>query len=139
MSSLPIYLVSGCLVGLSCRYDGKIRPSLACQEFLAEKIWVPFCPEQLGGLTTPRPAAEIRGGTGADVLAARARVEILATGQDVSAQFRQGAREVLVMAQAQCIKGVCLKARSPSCGVGEILGVTAALLQQHGFVLHEFA
>ena len=133
-----LYLVSGCLVGLLCRYDGREKKSEECQRFLEDKQWLPVCPEQLGGLATPRPAAEIRGGDGADVLAGRARVEIVATSMDVSAQFCLGARQVLTIAQGQPVAGVCLKARSPSCGVHEVLGVTAALLRQHGFRLYEF-
>jgi len=134
-----IYLVSGCLIGLSCRYDGKVKASSQCHSFLQGRIWLPFCPEQLGGLPTPRPAAEIRGGTGAEVLSGHARVVTVATGEDVSFQFCQGARQSLLLAQAQNIAGVCLKARSPSCGVNEVLGVTAALLAQQGYKLYEFS
>ncbi len=137
---LKIYLVSSCLMGLCSRYDGQRKGSQKCQAFLAAKVWIPLCPEQLGGLPTPRPAAEIRGGTGADVLTGQATVETVVAGQDVSEPFRRGAQQVLEIAQSQeqHIAGMCLKARSPSCGVQQILGVTAALLRQHGFTLYEF-
>ncbi|MEN8140001.1 MAG: DUF523 domain-containing protein [Thermodesulfobacteriota bacterium] len=133
-----VYLVSSCLMGLVTRYDGQPRPSQECQQFLADKVWIPICPEQLGGLATPRPAAEISLGDGRDVLTGVARV---VTGQgDVTDAFILGARQVLAVALAQRggIAGVCLKGGSPSCGVNRVLGVCAALLAQHGFQLHEF-
>ena len=62
----PVYLVSACLVGLPTRYDGASRPSAECRRHLAGAIWVPVCPEQLGGLADPaaagRPGRWRRGG-----------------------------------------------------------------------------
>ena len=133
----PLFLVSACLVGLCTRYDGETKPSAECTEFLQKKVFIPVCPEQLGGLSTPRPAAEIVGGDGRDVLKGEAQV-ITKTGDDVTTPFIKGAQQVLQLANAQDIDGICLKSRSPSCGVSAPMGVTAALLAEHGYPLYEF-
>lgn len=132
-----VFLVSSCLVGLATRYDGRSKPNAECLQFLAGKTWLPVCPEQLGGLATPRPAADLVGGDGMAVLAGTARVVTIG-GVDVSAQFVAGARQVLALARQQGACAVCLKARSPSCAVSGPQGVTAALLASHGFRLYEF-
>ncbi|PLX47858.1 MAG: DUF523 domain-containing protein [Desulfobulbaceae bacterium] len=132
-----IFLVSACLVGLATRYDGRIKENRDCRLFLEGRVWLPVCPEQLGGLATPRPAADIVGGDGGAVLDGKARV-VTVTGVDVSARFIAGARQVLVIAGQQQICGVCLKSGSPSCAVRGVQGVTAALLARHGLALHEF-
>ena len=133
----PLYLVSACLVGLCTRYDNNIRSNDSCLRLLQEATWIPVCPEQLGGLPTPREAADIIGGNGDDVLLGNARV-ITKSGTDVSKAFINGAYQVLAIAQSQPIEAVFLKARSPSCGITGRTGVTAALLRQHGFRLQEF-
>lgn len=130
----PLYLVSACLVGLCTRYDGETKPDRRCLDLLRDASWVPVCPEQLGGLPTPRSPADIVGGDGSDVLLGRARV-LTVDGSDVSAAFINGAFQVLAIAQSQSFEAVLLKARSPSCGEK---GVTTALLKQHGFLLQEF-
>jgi uncharacterized protein YbbK (DUF523 family) len=132
-----IVLVSACLAGLCTRYDGKIRPSPACLQALAGRHWLPVCPEQLGGLPTPRPAADLTGGDGYAVLAGGARV-VTAGGQDVTRNFLQGARQCLALAQAQNIRRAYLKADSPSCGLTSRIGVTAAILSQQGIEVIEF-
>jgi len=137
LTAKPVFLVITCLVGLCTRYDGNIKPDAKCKEFLKDRIWIPVCPEQLGGLPTPRPAADIIGGNGHDVLAGCAAV-CTKEGEDVTASFIQGAKQVLQIAKAQEIQGACLKARSPSCAVSGIIGVTAALLTNNGFKLYEF-
>lgn len=136
-SPIPIYLVSACLVGLCSRYDGQIRPNQACRQRLQDGIWIPFCPEQMGGLPTPRTAADLIDGDGYDVLSGKARV-ITRDGMDVSPQFIKGAEQALLLAQSQQVTSIFLKAGSPSCGISERTGVTAALLQQHGFHLAEY-
>ncbi len=133
----PLYLVSACLVGLCTRYDGKIKKNNNCLDSLQQGTWIPICPEQLGGLPTPREPADIIGGDGHDVLAGTARV-ITKTGVDVSRQFIQGAQQVLQIALSQEIRSVFLKSGSPSCAVRNTCGVTAAILSQHGFALEEF-
>ena len=132
-----LFLVSSCLIGLASRYDGQIKKNDECLSFLENKIWLPFCPEQLGGLATPRVAADIVGGDGNAVLDGKARV-VTKDGCDVSSQFIDGARQVLALTRMQHVCGVCLKARSPSCAVNGRQGVTAALLARNGFTLYEF-
>lgn len=136
-NTLPIYLVSACLVGLCTRYDSQTKESPECLSRLQNAIWIPVCPEQLGGLPTPREAADIAGGTGSDVLAGKARV-LTRSGIDLSREFIRGAEQVLQIARSQHVDGVFLKARSPSCAVHGTLGVTAALLRAEGFQLTEF-
>ena len=135
--SKSLYLVSACLIGLCTRYDGKIKPSAECLDFLSDHTFIPVCPEQLGGLPTPRPAADLIHGDGAAVLAGTAAV-YTKDGTDVTKAFILGAEQVLQIAQSQTVTGICLKARSPSCAVSGSIGVTAALLQKHGFTLIEF-
>ncbi|MCK9296087.1 MAG: DUF523 domain-containing protein [Desulfobulbaceae bacterium] len=132
-----IYLVSACLLGLRTRYDGRLKPCEACRLMVKNALWIPVCPEQLGGLPTPRTAAYIIGGDGYDVLAGRAAV-LTREGEDVTSRFLLGARQVLAIAMAQPVTAVLLKSRSPSCGLTPGFGVTAALLEQNGFSLQEY-
>jgi len=133
---MQIFLVSACLLGFKTRYDGRIVPSNACSKAAAGGICIPVCPEQLGGLPTPRTAADLAGGDGYDVLAGRARV-LTMNGLDVTENFIRGARQVLAIARQQPVAGVMLKARSPSCGLSPAIGVTAALLQAEGYAVTE--
>lgn len=148
-----VILVSACLLGLNTKYDGShnYRPEvLALQK---QVNLLPVCPEQLGGLCTPRPATEIQGGDGHAVLSGAAAVET-AAGRNCTAAFRRGAQEVWQLAQELAVAGALLKARSPSCGSGSIYngsftghtkagdGVTAALLKSKGlpvFTEEEFS
>ena len=132
-----VYLVSACLVGLATRYDGRIFRNEECLRGLAGCIWIPFCPEQLGGLPTPRVAADLVGGDGKDVLAGEAQV-VTREGQDITDAFLRGAMQVLEIARSQLVEAVFLKSRSPSCGLSPSIGVTAALLMERGFKLREF-
>ncbi|GAB2870634.1 DUF523 domain-containing protein [Pseudoduganella ginsengisoli] len=142
-------LVSSCLLGNPVRYDGagKRCGHALLQGWIAEGRVVPFCPEVAGGLPTPRPPAEIRHGLGgAHVLAGRSAV-VESGGKDVSAEFIDGARQALAMAQRKHIRVAILKEGSPSCGStliydgsfsGQTLagdGVTAALLRQAGIAV----
>jgi len=137
-SSCPdIFLVSSCLAGLCTRYDEQIKPDNACISRIKDAVWIPVCPEQLGGLPTPREAADISGGDGNRVLAGQAHV-ITRSGIDVTPQFIKGAEQVLKIAQSQKITGVLLKSKSPSCAVTGTVGVTAALLLRHGFDVQEY-
>ena len=144
---LPV-LVSACLLGESVRYDGGERrcDHAILRRWLAEGRVVPACPELAGGLPVPRPAAEITGGGGLEVLAGLARV-VDSAGNDYSVAFVDGARRVLELAQAKGIRVAVLKEGSPSCGSGRIYdgsfsaraltgsGVAAALLRQAGIAV----
>lgn len=137
-------LVSRCLLGHKVRYDGGAHgPYDLLQLWLAEGRVVALCPEVAGGLPTPRPAAEIRGGQGAQVLDGQLPV-LTRDGADVTAAFVSGAEQALALVRRHGIRIALLKARSPSCGnlenydgsfsgvrvPGE--GVTAALLRRAG-------
>ncbi len=139
-------LVSACLLGVNSRYDGSSAedPALiASIGALKPKMVIPVCPEQLGGLCTPRAMAEIigsdGGGDGRAVLGSKARVIDL-DGLDVTENFIKGAREVLKIATLTGAAVMYSKERSPSCGVERIddagepagAGVTAALLKEAG-------
>ncbi|MFE6054205.1 DUF523 domain-containing protein [Kitasatospora sp. NPDC056446] len=136
-------VVSACLAGVPCRYDGRARTSDGALRLVEEGRAVVVCPERAGGLPTPRPPAEIVGGDGADVLDGRARV-VDATGTDRTGEFLAGARAALDAAEAAGARRAVLMARSPSCGCGQVYdgtfggelrpgdGVTAALLRRAG-------
>jgi len=130
-------LVSACLTGLCTRYDGKSKGSPAGLQQLAAYHWIPVCPEQLGGLPTPRPPANMVNGDGHAVLAGTAQV-MDRDGNDLSAQFIRGASMVLAIARAQHINLCFLKSGSPSCGLVPLPGVTAALLTAHGIQVVAF-
>jgi uncharacterized protein YbbK (DUF523 family) len=141
----PVCLVSACLAGVNCRHDGvnKLDPRIA--KLVAEGRAIPVCPEQLGGLPTPRTAADIIGGTGADVIEGRVCV-MNREGRDATAEFIRGAREALQIAKIAGATLAILKENSPSCGCRRTYtrdadgrsrrvagqGVTAALLSREG-------
>lgn len=141
-------LISSCLFGIPCRYDGKAS-SLAQplrRHFPGSLVTslVPVCPEVLGGLPVPRPASEITGGSGEDVLFKRARV-ISIEGKDVTDHYLKGAYLALTVGLLSGCQKAILKARSPACGCGHVYdgtftgtlrpgdGVLASLLKLHGF------
>jgi uncharacterized protein YbbK (DUF523 family) len=136
-------LCSVCLLGISCRYDGKSKTNEKLLELSKKEVLIPFCPEQLGGQTTPRPDAQIKNGTGLDVLTKKARV-IESNGNDVTDSFIKGAEESLKLAKLFCIKEAILTEKSPSCGSKLIYdgnfsgnkikgeGVTTALFRKNG-------
>ncbi len=139
------WLVSACLVGHNCRYNAEILESKGHPELplLQNAIIVPICPEMAGGLPTPRPAAQIHGPSGDAVLDGRAQV-LTQQGVDVTANFIQGAEIAVKAARDFKATHACLKARSPSCGVGmthsstgliRANGVTSAALQRAGLQL----
>lgn len=129
-------LVSACLAGLCTRYDAQIKHYPKLRETLKSSPWLPVCPEQLGGLPTPREAADIIGGDGRDVLSGTAKV-LTKSGADLTAAFIKGAEQVLEIAQRQGVKTAYLKARSPSCAVHGVIGVTAALLEDNNIKICE--
>lgn len=144
MKGTPV-LVSACLLGVRCRYDGghNLCPDLTIA--LASVHIIPFCPEQLGGLPTPRPPANIIHGDGSDVLDGVGQV-VDAKGRDFTGEFRKGAYEALRLARVLGASLAVVKDRSPSCGLitpyceneeGGGSGVTAALLGREGIRLLE--
>lgn len=133
---METYLVSACLLGLRTRYDGASKPNPWMLDKARGLRLIPICPEQLGGLPTPRAAAEIIGGDGYAVLEGKASV-INRRGEDVSEFFVRGAYEALKLAQIFGAKGAFLKAKSPSCGLSPLIGVCAALLESWGYTLFE--
>lgn len=137
-------LISACLCGVNCKYNGGNNLNEKAKILLEQGKALLVCPEQLGGLTTPRVPSEIVGGAGGDVLEYKAKV-MTKEGKNVTAEFLKGAEETLRLAKAVKAEYVILKAKSPSCGNGVIYsgtfngelrngeGVTAALLKKHGF------
>jgi uncharacterized protein YbbK (DUF523 family) len=115
-------IVSACLCGINCKYNGDNNRHEEFVKELRDGQVLPLCPEQLGGLPTPRGACEIKGGSGEDV----------------------GAQECLAIMRLAGVDEAVLQRRSPSCGAGKIYngsfsgrliegdGVTAALLKKYG-------
>jgi uncharacterized protein YbbK (DUF523 family) len=135
-----MFLVSACLAGFNTRYDGTNCLDETVRDLVARGQAIAVCPEQLGGLPTPRPAVEFRGGTGADLLAGRASA-LSERGEDLSSALLKGARESLRIAVLYGVREAILKDGSPSCGVGYVhvgglrvpgRGVAAELLWQNG-------
>ena len=136
-------LVSACLCGINCAWNGKSKVSPKILDLVKSGELIPVCPEQLGGLSTPRIPQEIQGGSGEDVLAGRCKV-INKEGEDVTAKFMKGAEETLKIAKLTGSKEFIAKSKSPSCGCGTTYdgtfsgaliegdGVTTALLKQNG-------
>ncbi|MBR5152120.1 MAG: DUF523 domain-containing protein [Clostridia bacterium] len=131
-------LISACLLGTGCRYDGKRKPlSKEVLEQLQDAYWlIPVCPEQLGGLSTPRKPAEYNG-----------ERFVCQDGTDVTEQYRKGAEESVALALLFGVKRALLKEKSPSCGYGEIYdgsfekrlvagnGATADALSRQGIAI----
>ena len=139
-------LVSACLLGERVRYDGSSRPVAhsILQQWQQEERLVSVCPETLGGLLVPRPAAEIQTGfDGHDIYHEKGKV-ITRQGHNVSQYFVRGARKTQELALKENIAIAVLKANSPSCGNQQIYsgefsrqlrdgqGVTAAALEEAG-------
>ncbi|OCC14712.1 hypothetical protein DBT_1772 [Dissulfuribacter thermophilus] len=129
-------IVSACLLGLKTRYDGKTKAAPELVSGLANMHVIPICPEQLGGLPTPRPPASILYGNGIDVLNGKAKV-ISESGEDVTPYFLKGAKEALKLAKMFQVNCAILKSKSPSCGLSPVIGVTAALLLLNGIKIKE--
>ena len=124
-------LVSACFLGIPCRWHGRrAKRRDALLERLKKKyVLVPVCPEQLGGMPTPRSGEYLRGGTGADVLDGRLRIHDSVTGKDLTNFHVNGSRYTLEIAEAIGARRAYLKAGSPSCDRD---GVTGELLRRSG-------
>lgn len=126
-------ICSACLLGIKCYWDGRDKRNKKVVNLLREETLIPVCPEQLGGLSTPREPAEQKG-----------KKVYTKSGKDVSENFKRGAKQVLKIAGLFGIKQAILKQRSPSCGCGQIYdgtfsgkiikgdGVTTVLLKKNG-------
>ncbi len=137
-------LCSACLLGIRCSWDGKDRyKNEKIIQLSKKEILIPVCPEQLGGLSTPRTPVEISNGDGFDVLEKKAMI-ISKEGKDKTSYLIKGAEEVLYLAKLYNIQEFIGKEFSPSCGVNYIYdgtfskkvkkgcGVTSALLKING-------
>lgn len=131
--AVPTVLVSACLLGVCCRYDGSGMLEDELQAMMPAVTLIPVCPEIMGGLPTPREPAE------------RAGKQVLTrSGIDVTAEYEKGGAQVLKLAKLYSCTCVVLKERSPSCGSGIIYdgthtgtlingdGITAELLKRNG-------
>lgn len=129
--------VSACLAGVNCKYDGGNNENIKIMELLRNGNVILVCPEQLGGLPTPRVPAE------------RLNEQVVTKdSHDVTAEYNRGANEVLKLAKKLNIKKAILKSRSPSCGKDKIYdgtfshmltdrdGVTAELLRKNGIEVY---
>lgn len=130
-------LVSACLLGLDCKYDGGNNYNKNIEKLKNKYNLIPVCPEIFGGLSTPRHPSE------------RLKEKIITkTGNDVTIQYKKGAEETLKLAKLYNVKLAVLKERSPSCGKGKIYdgtfshniidgnGVTAELLLKNGIKIY---
>lgn len=130
-------LVSACLMGVGCRYDGKSNQLPQLEQLMKQHTCIPVCPEIFGGLPTPRVPAERQGSK-----------IMTQDGQDVTQQFVRGTAEVLRLADLYHCKAALLKERSPSCGSGQIYdgtftktltegdGLTAEMLKRKGISVY---
>ena len=126
-------IVSACLLGVSCRYDGNSKPNEKIIDLKEKYNLIPICPEIMGGLPTPRMPAEIKDG--------RVKTE---NGIDVTEEYKKGADEAIKLAKLFGCKKAILKENSPSCGCGKIYigeftrtlkdgnGITAELFMKNG-------
>ena len=133
MNEKPLKICSACLLGVKCRYDGKSKPDDKVINLAKKETLIPVCPEQLGGLSTPREPAE-----------QKERKVITKSGKDVTENFEKGAEQVLKLAKLFNVEVAILKQRSSSCGRGQIYdgsfsgtiikgdGVTTSLLKSKG-------
>ena len=144
-------MISACLIGVNCRYDGIPAPWNSLLEWLllsGEHIpFIPFCPEQLGGLPTPRPPASLISGDGNHVLQGMATVKD-DSGKDQTASFIKGAEQAFHIASIAGCATAIMKDKSPSCSVSTARyktetgysfgpGVTAAMLLSKGIKIIE--
>ena len=130
-------LISACLLGYKTRYDGLSKPSKKIKEIFENDILIPICPEQMGGLSTPRPKAEIKGDKVINI-----------DGKDVTSNYIEGAKMALEIAKLNDVDFCILKSKSPSCGKGLVYdgsfsnnlisgdGVCTKLLKENGFKIY---
>jgi len=129
-------LVSACLLGVACRYDGTSAADPRVAALAGRFALIPVCPEQLGGLPTPRPCVELRRGQA-----------VSRDGKDLTEVFARGAEQALLIARRTGARAAVLQSRSPSCGIDRVYdgtfsgilvpgqGILAGLLSREGFAL----
>jgi uncharacterized protein YbbK (DUF523 family) len=137
MSKKIKFIVSACLAGEKCRYDCQSKPNQKIMDLVTSGEAISLCPEQLGGLSTPRPAAEVQ----------KDGKVLTIDGVDLSLPYQQGAKEAWKMAQSHPIRRAYLKSKSPMCGSSKIYdgsfsgkltngkGAFATLLAKHGITI----
>ncbi|MGG7143710.1 DUF523 domain-containing protein [Clostridium nigeriense] len=137
-----MYLISSCLCGVNCKYSGSNNLNEQCLKLFKEGKAILVCPEQLGGLSTPRRPAEIKG-TAKGVIKNVDKV-FTKDNIDVTKEFLKGAYETLYIAKLSNVNKAILKEGSPSCGVNYIYdgsftskkiegkGITATILKENG-------
>lgn len=133
MENKNIKICSACLLGIRCRFDGESKANEKVVSLSKKEFLIPVCPEQLGGLPTPRDPSEQKGSK-----------VVSKSGKDVTKNFKEGAKQVLKIAKLFRVKQAILKQRSPSRGCGQIFdgtfsekiikgdGTTASLLKKNG-------
>jgi uncharacterized protein YbbK (DUF523 family) len=102
-------LISACLLGTPCRYDGRSKPAENISKLMLKHTLIPICPEMMGGLSTPRLPCEIRGNK-----------VICQNGEDRTLQYMNGAKKCLEIFKKENCDAVLLKTKSPSCGKGKV-------------------
>ena len=130
-------LISACLLGINCKYNGKNNYNSLIEKLKEKYILIPICPEQMGGLSTPRNPSEIKGDK-----------VISSAGDDVTTNFIAGANKALDIAKKENISIAILKEGSPSCGSNYIydgtftktkvdgMGITARLLSNNNIKIY---
>ncbi|WP_066872902.1 DUF523 domain-containing protein [Clostridium mediterraneense] len=138
-------IVSACLCGENCKYNGGNNKNDKVLDFISDKETYFICPEELGGLSTPREPSEMQGNA-KEVLYGNARI-ISISGKDVTKEFVDGAYKSLELAKKVGAKKAILKAKSPSCGKGNVYdgsfsgklvsgnGITAQLFEDNGIMV----
>lgn len=136
-------LVSACLLGIECRWNGKSKPNDILIKKFQEGELIPVCPEQLGGLPTPRMPSEVVNGSGKRVIEGK-NIVVDKEGIDVTGGFVKGAKEALKIARLAGATEFIAADKSPSCGKGRTYdgsfsgklvrgdGVTAAIFKKNG-------
>ena len=127
-------LISACLLGKNCRYNGGHSQLTELEEIDVE--WIPVCPEESGGLGTPRPSAEMQENA-ETILNGKGKI-ITNKGKNVTSEFIQGAEKSLQLGLGAEVKIAVLKSKSPSCGIGKIYdgSFTKTLKTGNGIFAH---
>lgn len=140
-------LISSCLVDLFSKYDGSSNANTLLLEYCHRGNFIPVCPEQLGGLPTPRKPVELSSASGPAVLSGEGKA-ITEDGCDCTQEFVRGAEQLIKIVRLWGVTAAILKERSPSCGSSYVYdgsfshtvipgeGVAAALLRQHGIPVY---